>query len=264
MKNELKISTKLEGMTLRQLMSYANILEVISEAEGDVTKVDKYALLEDLSIIGWGTPEMKHVLSDENVTLLFANTILALNPVFEDYNKQVIDIDFKYSFKVPISNPERHDARVMATLKIDPNVQQLPAEIWGSILSRYEQIQEGPIFKEMQLVPFVLARLAWSDHSKMFTKDVTGMTIINNALIAEKERLLLEANARDAVQAFVFFLTIKGIYSTAPNFLSSKGNLITRISNLQKNARLFQNDGGGSGLSRTRLQKVMTDYSKQN
>ena len=250
-------------MTLRQLMAYGRILETIIKNGNDVREVDRFSLRKELSVIATGSEDVADIITVESIDKIYLAIISCIDDVFKSYQNQIINVNYATSVTMPYTT-EKGTEKV-AILNVRQNVSTLPSEFWGAILTKVDKIKQGePVVNEIQNIPFVLSRIAWEDENDMFVKDISGKVRCNNGLVADKEHFLLDANALEAVRAYVFFLTIRGIYSTDPNLLYSKKALTTRISNLRESASNFLNDGAGLDSLKILLQGAMTGSSTKN
>lgn len=259
----VNIPTNIHSMTLRQFLAYGNVMRAVYENDNELEKIDRFSLAAPLCEIAFGSDAMQSVISVGSIDKIFIAVISAINNVFDGYIDEVKQVNYvsDFSFK----HIDHRGRKVKARYFIDQNIPGLPAEIWGQILSRVERIDNNtPVFIEIENIPFIISRIAWESKRDMFVKDVTGRSVINQQAISEKSDLFLDANAVDMIRAYVFFLILKGVYSTAPSFLSSKRKLTTRISNLQTSVSNMVNDGDGLDSLRTLSQKEMMDFLSKN
>lgn len=259
---QINIPTHINSMSLKKLTSYANIMKSIMDVENDFEKLDRFELIDDLCVIAFGTSKMRDVLTAESLDKIFLAVIASMNPVFDSYIEQTKKVKFQDSFKVTTIEGGRSKTK---KYNINQNPGQLPAELWGAILTKADQLKsDAPVFSEILNIPFVLSRIAWTTKEGMYSKDMAGDTVINRQAIAEKENDFMDANALDAVRSYVFFLITQGVYLTAPSFLYSKKKLTTRILNLQRSVLSSVKDGVGLAGLKTLLQKETINFSSQN
>lgn len=271
----IKINTRLENITVTQLIAYADLDELLKIE--DRTKEVRKQIIDNMGII-CDFPDLYHHLmlmpaiqyekSFNNLLEKIAESSVMILQEYAYFFQNVTPVIYFHLSQISENEieAEKHQISAFDTLKAwvktkwyskqkryyvaqDPSM--LPTDIWLQLLDDHikpvSDYKPDETIKQFKHIPFIVAALSWQKGEDMFVKSGNNY-IVNAKRIEDVAYRVGELNAKTATQIVAFFFHSSMIFLGRESLNRFGAKSITGRISLQKNVPTFRTFGVGEAM----------------